>query len=70
MSKHHTGRVWELLACSLYKCLMESIQLFCLDCTLRVEDEDDPMSISLYCGPTLLVLVTTAGVPQLNLHLQ
>ena len=70
VSKHYTGCVWELMTCSLYKCLMVSIEMLCLDCTFRVKDEDDSMSISSDCRPTLLVLVITAGVPQLNLHLQ
>ena len=72
MSEDHTGCVRDLQAgwLLLYKCLVESIQLFGLGCTVRVEDEDDPVSFSLNCRPTLLVLITTTAVPQLHLGLQ
>ena len=71
MSEDHTGSVRDLLAsCLLYKCLMESIQLLGLSCAVRVEDEDDTVSLSLDGGPALLVLLTATAVPQLNLGLQ
>ena len=73
MSEHNTGGVRDLLTRALTlmdKCLVEGIQMFGLGRAVRVEDEDDAVSVSLYGRPALFILVTPASVPQLHLSLE
>ena len=44
--------------------------MFGLRLTVRIEDEDDAVCVSLHGGPAGLVLVTATAVPQLHLGLQ
>ena len=55
---------------TLYKGLVEAVQMFGLRLTVRIEDEDDAVCVSLHGGPAGLVLVTATAVPQLHLSLR
>ena len=67
MCKDDAGSVRDIS--SLYKCLMEGVKMLGLSRTLRVEHEDDPVSVPLDGGPAALVLVGATHIPQLHLRL-